>query len=59
MELSSSMAGDFTGSWGVLHPAEVYDLSACEGTGSTAGTERALSDHYPIWAEFSTTADAD
>jgi endonuclease/exonuclease/phosphatase family metal-dependent hydrolase len=59
MELSASMAGDYAGSWGVIRPGGLYDLSACEGTGSSAGTERALSDHYPIWAEFSTTADRD
>jgi deoxyribonuclease-1-like protein len=59
IELSSSMAGDWTGKWGVLRPAEVLDLSACEGPGSTAGTERALSDHYPVWAELSTAADRD
>jgi endonuclease/exonuclease/phosphatase family metal-dependent hydrolase len=59
MELSSSMAGDYSGKWGVLRPAEVFDLSSCEGTEKNAGTERALSDHYPIWADFSTTADRD
>jgi endonuclease/exonuclease/phosphatase family metal-dependent hydrolase len=59
MELSSAMAGDYAGSWGVLRPGDSYDLSACEGPGGSAGTERALSDHYPIWAEFSTTADRD
>ncbi len=63
MELSSSMAGDYDGSWGVLRPAESFDLAAVEGTGTeperSAGTERALSDHYPIWAEFTTTSDRD
>jgi len=59
MELTSSMAGDYSGSWGVLRPGDAMDLSACEGTAGTAGTERALSDHYPIWADFSTTADTD
>lgn len=59
MELSASMAGDYAGSWGVIRPGELFDLSACEGSGASAGTERALSDHYPIWAEFLTTADRD
>jgi deoxyribonuclease-1-like protein len=59
IELSSSMAGDWTGIWGVLRPAEILDLSACEGPGTASGTERALSDHYPVWAELSTTADRD
>lgn len=59
MELSASALEDYAGNWGVLRPGELYDLFACEGTAATAGTERALSDHYPIWAEFSTTADSD
>jgi endonuclease/exonuclease/phosphatase family metal-dependent hydrolase len=59
IELSSSMAGDYSGSWGIIRPGEAYDLSACEGGESSVGTERALSDHYPVWAEFSTTADQD
>jgi deoxyribonuclease-1-like protein len=59
IELSSSMSGDWTGGWGVLRPSEILDLSSCEGTKTTAGTERALSDHYPVWAELSTTADRD
>lgn len=59
IELSSSMAGDWKGSWGVLKPAEAYDLSSCEGSETSSGTERALSDHYPVWAELSTTADRD
>lgn len=59
MELTSTMSSDFTGTWDVLRPASLWDLSACEGTAKTAGTERALSDHYPIWAEFHTGRDAD
>jgi len=59
IELTSSMAGDWTGDWGVLRPADILDLSACEGTKTTAGTERALSDHYPVWARLSTTSDRD
>jgi endonuclease/exonuclease/phosphatase family metal-dependent hydrolase len=59
IELSSSMSRDWTGGWGVLRPSEILDLSSCEGTKTTAGTERALSDHYPVWAELSTTADRD
>jgi endonuclease/exonuclease/phosphatase family metal-dependent hydrolase len=59
MELSSSMSGDYDGTWGTVHPGEAYDISACEGSAAIAGTERALSDHYPIWAEFSTIADRD
>jgi endonuclease/exonuclease/phosphatase family metal-dependent hydrolase len=59
IECSSPMSEDLDGSWGVIKPAETYDLSACEGGASSAGTERALSDHYPVWAEISTTADRD
>ena len=59
MELTASMAGDYAGAWGALRPGEVYDLSACEGSEASAGTERALSDHYPIWGDFSTTSDRD
>jgi hypothetical protein len=57
--LSASMKGDFAGIWGILKPGELFDLSACEGGGDSAGSERALSDHYPVWAEFATTADLD
>lgn len=28
-----------------------------EGTSTTAGTESALSDHYPIWANFKVNSD--
>jgi endonuclease/exonuclease/phosphatase family metal-dependent hydrolase len=59
IELTSAMGKDWTGNWGVLRPAQVLDLSACEGTKATAGTERALSDHYPVWVELSTSADSD
>jgi endonuclease/exonuclease/phosphatase family metal-dependent hydrolase len=53
IELSSSLASGYAGRWGVLKPGLVYDLSACEGPGTETGTERALSDHYPVWAELS------
>jgi len=59
MEISSAMEGDYDGRWGVLKPGELWDLSACEGGKESAGGERALSDHYPVWAEFSTTKDSD
>ncbi|MFA6507840.1 MAG: endonuclease/exonuclease/phosphatase family protein [Treponemataceae bacterium] len=59
MELTSSMASDFSGNWSVLKPASLWDLSFCEGTANNAGTESALSDHYPIWAEFYTGRDTD
>lgn len=59
MEISAAMKGDYDGSWGVLKPGELWDLSACEGGKESAGGERSLSDHYPVWAEFSTTKDSD
>ncbi len=59
MELTMAMSEDYAGSWGVVRPGEVYDLSECEGSEKSAGSERALSDHYPIWAEFNTTRDRD
>ena len=59
MEISAAMEGDYDGTWGVLKPGELWNLSACEGGKESAGDERALSDHYPVWAEFSTTQDSD
>ena len=59
MEISAAMEGDYDGSWGVLKPGELWDLSACEGGKESSGGERSLSDHYPVWAEFSTTKDSD
>jgi hypothetical protein len=59
IELSSSLATDYDNSWGVIDFGELYDLSACEGTANSAGTEAGVSDHYPVWAEFSTGKDSD
>lgn len=59
IELSASMKEDYTGRWGVLKPGSLFDLSACEGSADSAGGERALSDHYPVWAELSTVSDSD
>lgn len=63
MEASLSLGEDWMGTWGVIKPGMLWDLSALEsGTSSTtgsAGKERALSDHYPVWAEFSSLKDSD
>ena len=59
IELSASMESDYSSSWGVFAIGRTYDVSACEGTEKTAGTEYALSDHYPIWAEFYVDRDTD
>lgn len=50
---------DYTGKMGVLRFSSYYKIDDLEGTDSTQGTEKALSDHYPIWAEFYTDRDTD
>ena len=52
MQLYTASSEDYTGTKGVLKFASYYTISNLEGTDTTAGTEGALSDHYPIWAEF-------
>jgi deoxyribonuclease-1-like protein len=59
IELSSNMSSDFDLSFGIIQPGQIYDVSICEGTVTTSGTESALSDHYPVWAEFYTDKDTD
>jgi hypothetical protein len=46
------MVSDYDLTYGVIHPGQLYDVSVCEGTSTTVGTEADLSDHYPVWAEF-------
>ena len=48
---------DYTGYSGVLKFASYYNVSMLEGTTTTAGKEDALSDHYPIFADFRKNAD--
>jgi len=52
MQLFTATSQDYTGNKGVLKFSSYYNISNLEGTTTTAGTEAALSDHYPIWAEF-------
>ncbi len=59
IQLTAALAEDWTGSWSILRPADITDVSICEGPPSTAGTEAALSDHYPVSAEFWTQRDSD
>jgi deoxyribonuclease-1-like protein len=59
IELSSSMKSDFDGKSGVFQFGKSFDVSKCEGTAKTEGTENAVSDHYPVWAEFYTDRDTD
>jgi hypothetical protein len=55
IQLSHPFAEHFTGNWGVVRFSEYYDVTQCEGPTTTVGTEGALSDHYPVWAEFYTS----
>jgi endonuclease/exonuclease/phosphatase family metal-dependent hydrolase len=59
MEMTPSLNTDFTGSWGVFIISNYYDVSHCEGTKKTQGTEAALSDHYPVWCSFYEDRDRD
>jgi len=59
VQMTPSMESDYTKSWGVVVFATEYQISACEGTAKNAGTEAALSDHYPVWTEFYTDRDTD
>ena len=52
IQLSSTMTSDYATIYGVIRIGQEYDVSICEGTTITAGTESALSDHYPVWAEL-------
>lgn len=58
-QLSQTMAEDYTGNCGVLRFDQVYDVTQCEGGSTTSGTAAAVSDHYPIWAEFWADHDTD
>jgi deoxyribonuclease-1-like protein len=59
IELSSSMASDYDGNTGVFEFGKYFDVSQCEGSDKRAGTESAVSDHYPVWAEFYIDRDTD
>jgi hypothetical protein len=53
------MASDYTSTWGVIQIGQVYDVTQCEGITTSTGTESAISDHYPVWAEFYADKDTD
>jgi endonuclease/exonuclease/phosphatase family metal-dependent hydrolase len=59
IELSSSMSPDFSGNAGVFRFGESMDVSLCEGSEKRRGTESAVSDHYPVWAELYLSRDTD
>jgi endonuclease/exonuclease/phosphatase family metal-dependent hydrolase len=50
--ITSSAFEDYAGSWGVLRFDEVYDFDGGLNPG-------AVSDHYPIWADFAIDRDTD
>ncbi len=59
IQMTNSLSTDYTGDAGVFKFGEVYDVTVCEGTALTAGTEDAISDHYPVWCEFYMDQDND
>jgi deoxyribonuclease-1-like protein len=59
IQMTESLSSDYTGHSGVLRFGEVYDVTECEGGRTTTGTERAVSDHYPVWCEFYIDRDED
>lgn len=59
MQLTMTLTEDYTGNWGVFPMGQVYDVTVCEGTDTRAGTEAALSDHYPVWSEYYIGRDTD
>jgi endonuclease/exonuclease/phosphatase family metal-dependent hydrolase len=59
IQMTMSLSGDYTGESGVFRFGEFYDITGCEGSRTSAGTERAISDHYPVWCEYYTDRDTD
>ncbi len=57
--LTAAMGEDYSGRWETIRPGSRWDLSGCEGPGTRAGTEAALSDHYPLQLVFFTGKDSD
>jgi endonuclease/exonuclease/phosphatase family metal-dependent hydrolase len=51
--ITAEAVEDFTGNFGVLRFDEIYDFDLY------SIAPRAVSDHYPIWAEFATNRDTD
>ena len=59
IQLSADLARDWTGRWSVVRPGEFINVTVLEGSAGNAGTEAALSDHYPVGAWFYTQRDDD
>ncbi len=59
IQMTMSLKSDFTGESGVFRFGGIYDITECEGGRTTAGTEKSVSDHYPVWCEYYTDRDTD
>ena len=59
IQMTESLSTDYTGNSGVFRFREFYDINECEGGRTTAGTEKAISDHYPVWCEYYINQDTD
>jgi len=59
IQMTMSLDTDYTGKSGVFIFGEIYDITDCEGGRTTAGTEKAISDHYPVWCEYYIDRDED
>jgi endonuclease/exonuclease/phosphatase family metal-dependent hydrolase len=59
IQMTESLRSDYTGNSGVFRFGEFYDITECEGGRTTAGTEKAISDHYPVWCEYYADRDQD
>lgn len=52
IQMTINLSSDYTGGSGVFRFGKVYDITECEGGRTKAGTEKAVSDHYPVWCEY-------
>lgn len=59
IQMTVNLNSDFTGESGVFRFGEIYDITECEGGRTKAGTEKAVSDHYPVWCEYYVDRDND
>lgn len=53
IEMTEAAASHFTKTYGIIVPSQSMDVSKIEGPKTTRGTDEAISDHYPVWCEFS------
>lgn len=59
MELTKTMTSDYAGTYGIIYFAKDYDMTILEGAATTQGKPEAVSDHYPVYAEFYLNKDTD